>query len=84
MGAKDEAKARPLAHAVFVLLTVTLDPKHPVVAWLAHSAALTINLANWGRRREMGGGEGRGGGEGGQHVGKRFGHAFKRPIAQFV
>ena len=67
--AKDEAKARTLAHAVFVMLTVTLDPKRPVVAWLAQWAALTVNVAE-GRLLD-----GRAASE------KRSGHAFKRPIA---
>ena len=42
-GVKDvKAKARSLAHAVSVMLQVTLDPKHTVVTWLAQWTAMTV------------------------------------------
>ena len=60
-------KGRSLARAISVLLKVTLDPKHFVVAWLAQWAATTINIARKGPDGRTAG---------------RFCHVFKRPITQ--
>ena len=60
-------KGRSLARAISVLLKVTLDPKHPVVAWLAQWAATTINIARKGPDGRTAG---------------RFCRVFERPITQ--
>ena len=64
-----QAKARFFARAVSVMLKVILNHNHFVVAWSAHWAAVTIIA--------------RRGPHGRTACQRRFGHAFKRPIAEF-
>ena len=52
------------------MLNVTQDPKHPVVAWSAPRAAMTINIARKGP-------------DGRSAWRRRCGHEFIRPIAEF-